>query len=164
MKGYHDVTAWHSQSYFVRFILSQYLTTETHYQTLCVSFVSEVEDYSLCGYCCYLSWKREQRENEDVMEMKQHGHCLSLKLLSPKCSYQSIIIHTQYYATCKESGYTTSGGFRAARLPGQATHMVCVVNLWVRVEKNSVPSPNHQAIDWSVSFPDPTLSRGETVW
>ena len=36
----------------VRYIWSQYLTTETHYQILCVSLLaSEVEDYSLCGYC-----------------------------------------------------------------------------------------------------------------
>ena len=35
-----------------RYIWSQYLTIETHYQTLCVSLsVSEVEDNSLCGYC-----------------------------------------------------------------------------------------------------------------
>ena len=36
----------------VRYIWSQYLTTETHYQILCVSLlVSEVEDDSLCSYC-----------------------------------------------------------------------------------------------------------------
>ena len=35
----------------VRYIWSQYLTTETHSQILCVSLLaSEVEDYSLCGY------------------------------------------------------------------------------------------------------------------
>ena len=40
-----------TSSLCVRYIWSQYLTTETHYQTLCVSLsVSEVEDYYRCGY------------------------------------------------------------------------------------------------------------------
>ena len=40
----------------VRYIWSQYLTNETHYQILCVSLLaSEVEDYSLCGYCYSLT-------------------------------------------------------------------------------------------------------------
>ena len=37
---------------------------------------------------------------------------------------------------------------RAARLPGQATCAARVVCLWV--EKNPVPPPNRQALDWSV--------------
>ena len=41
-----------------------------------------------------------------------------------------------------------SGGFRAARLPGQATRAVHAVSLWV--EKNPVHPPNRQALDWSV--------------
>ena len=41
-----------TSSLCVRYIWSQYLTSETQYQTLCVSLsVSEVEDNSLCGYC-----------------------------------------------------------------------------------------------------------------
>ena len=69
-----------------------YLVSVSHYwdtlsDTVC-QFVSEVEDYSLCGYCHSL----------DIVEMKQLGQ-LSLKWLSPTCSYQSIIIHTQCYAT-----------------------------------------------------------------
>ena len=43
-----------------------------------------------------------------------------------------------------------SGGFRTARLPGQAAHAVRAVGLWV--EKNPVPPPNRQALDWSVVF------------
>ena len=39
-----------------------------------------------------------------------------------------------------------SGGFRAARLPGQATHTMHAVSLWV--EKNPVPPPNRR--DWLV--------------
>ena len=41
-----------------------------------------------------------------------------------------------------------SGGFRAARLPRQATLAARAVNLWV--EKNPVPPPNCRASDWSV--------------
>ena len=41
-----------------------------------------------------------------------------------------------------------SGGFRAARLPGQATRAARVVCLWM--EKNPVPPPNCCALDWSV--------------
>ena len=74
-----------------------YLVSVSHYRdtlsdTVC-QFVSEVEDYSLCGYCHSL--KREQWENEDIVKMNQHGHCLSLKWSSPTCSYQSIIITSQ---------------------------------------------------------------------
>ena len=50
------------------------------------------------------------------------------------------------------SGYYTymisSGGFRAARLPRQATHGVRTVSL--RVEKNPVTPPNRCALVWSV--------------
>ena len=42
----------------------------------------------------------------------------------------------------------SSGGFRVARLLGQATHAARVVGLWV--ERNLVPSPNCQVLDWSV--------------
>ena len=42
----------------------------------------------------------------------------------------------------------TSGGFRAARLPGQATRAARAVGLWV--EKYPVPPPNRQLLDWSV--------------
>ena len=42
-----------------------------------------------------------------IVEMKQLGQCLSLRWLSATCSYQSIIIHTQCYATSQECGYTT---------------------------------------------------------
>ena len=41
-----------------------------------------------------------------------------------------------------------SGGFRAARLPGHATHAARAVSSWV--EKNLVPPLNRQALDWSV--------------
>ena len=40
-----------------------------------------------------------------------------------------------------------SGGFRAARLPGQATCTARMVSLWV---ENPFPPPNRQALDWSV--------------
>ena len=40
-----------------------------------------------------------------------------------------------------------SGGFRAARLPGQATCAAHTVSLWV---ENPLPPPNRQALDWSV--------------
>ena len=43
-----------------------------------------------------------------------------------------------------------SGGFRVAKLPWQVTHAARMVGLWV--EKNPVPPPNHQALDWSVAF------------
>ena len=42
----------------------------------------------------------------------------------------------------------TSGGLRATRLPGQVTHAVRAVSLWV--EKIPVPPPNCRALDWSV--------------
>ena len=41
-----------------------------------------------------------------------------------------------------------SGGFRAARLPRQATRTARVVSLWV--EKCPVHPPNRRALDWSV--------------
>ena len=41
-----------------------------------------------------------------------------------------------------------SGGFRAARLPREATRAARAVSLWV--EKNPVPPPNSRALDWSV--------------
>jgi len=41
-----------------------------------------------------------------------------------------------------------SGGFRAARLPRQATLTARAVSSWV--EKNPVPPPNRRALDWSV--------------
>ena len=47
-----------------------------------------------------------------------------------------------------ELHFWDSGGFKAARLPGQATCMVRTVGLWVK--KNPVPPPNHRALDWSV--------------
>jgi len=47
----------------------------------------------------------------------------------------------------KVSGYSTSGGFRAARLPRQATCAAHAVGLWV--EKNPAPPPNRQALEWS---------------
>ena len=40
------------------------------------------------------------------------------------------------------------GGFRVARLPGQATCVAHAIRLWV--EKNPVPPPNRRALDWSV--------------
>ena len=41
-----------TSSLCIRYIWSWYLTSETHYQTLCLSLlVSEVEDNSLCGHC-----------------------------------------------------------------------------------------------------------------
>ena len=43
---------------------------------------------------------------------------------------------------------STSGGFRAAGLPRQATRMARAVGLWV--EKNPVPPSNRRALDWSV--------------
>ena len=70
---------WLKSLFCVRYIWSQYLTTETHYQILCVSLLaSEVEDYSLCGYC-YSLQKQGTVENEDIVEMKQLGQCLSLR-------------------------------------------------------------------------------------
>ena len=45
-------------------------------------------------------------------------------------------------------GLSSSGSFKAAKLPGQATCAVRAVGLWV--EKNPVPPPNRQALDWSV--------------
>ena len=41
--------------------------------------------------------------------------------------------------------HVVSGGFRAARLPGQATRAARVVGLWV--EKNPAPPPNRRALD-----------------
>ena len=53
-----------------------------HYQILRVSLLaSEVEDYSLYGYCYSLK-KQGTVENEDIVEMKQLGQCLSLRWLS----------------------------------------------------------------------------------
>ena len=54
-----------------------------------------------------VSRKREQLENEDIVEMKQLGQCLALRWLCLTCSYQSIITHTQCYATSQECSYTT---------------------------------------------------------
>ena len=47
-----------------------------------------------------------------------------------------------------QCGLHCSGGCRAARLPGQATHAARALGLWV--EKYPVPAPNHQLLDWSV--------------
>ena len=47
-------------------------------------------------------------------------------------------------------GVTSSGGFRAARLPGQATRAARAVGLWV--EKNPVPPPNGRALDCLLSL------------
>ena len=78
---------WLKSLFCVRYIWSQYLTTETHCQILYVSLLaSEVEDYSLCG-CCYSLTKQGTVENEDIVEMKQLGQCLSLRWLSATCSY-----------------------------------------------------------------------------
>ena len=45
----------------------------------------------------------------------------------------------QILGVCYEDAPFISGGFRAARLPGQATRAARVVCLWV--EKNPVPPP-----------------------
>ena len=52
------------------------------------------------------------------------------------------------HCNCCYACELVSGGFRAARLPGQATHTAHAVNLWV--EKNLVPPPIRRALDWSV--------------
>jgi len=46
--------------------------------------------------------------------------------------------------------WLSSGGFRAARLPGQATRAARAVGLWV--EKNPVPPPNRRALDCLLSL------------
>ena len=67
----------------VRYIWSQYLTTETHYQILCVSLLaSEVEDYSLCGYC--YSLKKQGTVGEYIVEIRMWTKCI--------CAF--IITHT----------------------------------------------------------------------
>ena len=53
-----------------------------------------------------LSQERGNSWRMRIVEMKQLGQCLSLRWLSATCSYQSIIIHTQCYATSQECGYT----------------------------------------------------------
>ena len=114
-RGYRisEIKRWEEVE--ISILCKVYLVSVSHYcdtlsDTVC-QFVSEVEDYSLCGYCHSL--KMEQWENEDIVEMKQHGQCLSLKWLFPTCSYQSITIHTQCYATSEEGGYTTQCTLRS---------------------------------------------------
>ena len=50
---------------------------------------------------------------------REQGYCgdeatwtISLRWLSPTCSYQSIIIHTQCYTTSQECGYATHSTFK----------------------------------------------------
>ena len=70
---------WEVVLFCVRCIWSQYLTTETHYQILCVSLlVSEVEDYSLCGYCYSL------KKEGTVGEWGYCGDEASWTMFSPK--------------------------------------------------------------------------------
>ena len=88
---------WLKSLFGVRYIWSQYLTTETHNQILCVILLaSEVEDYSLCGYC-YCLTKQGTVENE---EMKQLGQCLSLRWLS---ATWLLIHHNSYTMLCNKS-------------------------------------------------------------
>ena len=74
----------------------------------------------------------------------------SFPVLGDECGLRMRLLHSimSTIACGKIEGILYSGGFRAARLPGQATHAAHAVSLWV--EKNPVPPPNRQALGWSV--------------
>ena len=55
----------------------------------------------------------------------------------------------------------SNGGFRAARLPGQATCAGRAVGLWV--EKYPVPPPNHQTDLLSLLMDGSAPSSHETI-
>ena len=58
----------------------------------------------------------------------------------------------------------SSGGFRVARLPGQATRAAHTVGLWV--EKNPIPPPNRRALDCLLSLllEDSAPSSRKTIY
>ena len=75
--------------------------------------------------------------------------------LPTKCQYVQMTLFgtvlQEKVGTIRIYNHPTSGGFRAARLPGQATRAARAVHSWV--EKNSVPHLiNCRALDWSVVF------------
>ena len=73
--------------------------------------------------------------------------------LPTKCRYVQTtlfrIVLQEKVGTIRIYDHPTSGGFRAAMLPGQVTRAARAVSSWV--EKNSVPPLiNGRALDWSV--------------
>ena len=66
----------------------------------------------------------------------------------PRPEYQSDALTIKPFGPLADQRKTSSGGFRAARLPGQATCAARAGSLWV--EKNPVLPPNRRALDWSV--------------
>ena len=114
-------------------------------------------------------WKRHFTATSKQTRKCMHPQCLATeKLIHASCEDTEnleaalgiisspdnlLLLCRDHYIGCfilKQSvlSVVLSGGFRAARLPGQATCAARVVSLWV--EKNPVPLANHQALDRSV--------------
>ena len=85
--------------------------------------------------------------------VKYEASCvLSISHMPPfiGCTQRSQVVYNAVMCSSSELLTHTSGSFRAARLPGQATCAARAVSFWV--EKNPVPPPNRRALDWLLSL------------
>ena len=103
-------------------------------------------------------WQWKMAWSEDDSSWSIHGSLLIANYLNYG-PWQIIFVVDYSQAVCAVAEVASgkshaqimlinSGGFRAPRLPGQATPTARAVSSWV--EKNSVPPLNRRALDWSV--------------